>query len=78
MSTTKHLKKTQGDWHRADIVAEIRKRGWSLRRLSLHVGKSPWYLNNALNRPWPKGEHIIAEFLGVSPEDIWPSRYNNR
>ncbi|WP_249891443.1 helix-turn-helix domain-containing protein [Mixta hanseatica] len=24
---------------------------------------------------WPKGERLIAEALGVAPEQIWPSRY---
>ncbi|MBJ4981286.1 helix-turn-helix domain-containing protein, partial [Salmonella enterica subsp. enterica serovar Agona] len=32
-------------------------------------------LTNALNRRWPKGERLIAEALGVAPEQIWPSRY---
>ncbi|EDY0584612.1 transcriptional regulator, partial [Salmonella enterica subsp. enterica] len=26
-------------------------------------------------RHWPKGERLIAEELGVAPEQIWPSRY---
>lgn len=32
-------------------------------------------LANALTRHWPKGERLIAEELGVRPEQIWPSRY---
>lgn len=32
-------------------------------------------LTNALNRRWPKGERLIAEALGIAPEQIWPSRY---
>ncbi|EJJ4226709.1 helix-turn-helix domain-containing protein [Salmonella enterica] len=32
-------------------------------------------LANTLNRHWPKGESLIAEALGVTPEQIWPSRY---
>ncbi|HDS6886802.1 TPA: helix-turn-helix domain-containing protein [Morganella morganii subsp. morganii] len=31
--------------------------------------------HNALTRRWPKGEKIIADFLNVSPAEIWPSRY---
>ncbi|MCD5733091.1 helix-turn-helix domain-containing protein, partial [Klebsiella pneumoniae] len=27
------------------------------------------------NRRWPKGERLIAEALGIAPEQIWPSRY---
>ncbi|WP_420890740.1 helix-turn-helix domain-containing protein [Dickeya fangzhongdai] len=32
-------------------------------------------LGNALIRPWPKGELLIAEALGVPAYEIWPSRY---
>lgn len=63
------------DWHPADIVAALRKAGWSLRRLSRHHGYSPWTLKTALARPYPNGERIIAHTLGVEPKEIWPSRY---
>jgi len=68
--------KTPTDWHRADIVAALRKAGWSIRRLSMHHGyASPTTLCHALNGPWPKGERLIAEAIGVDPAEIWPSRY---
>lgn len=77
MSTFESAKKSQEDWHRADIVAALHKQGWSLRRLSLHHGyKSAGALKNALDRPWPKGERIIAEVIGLPPESIWPTRYH--
>lgn len=64
------------DWHRADIVAELRKAGWSLRKLATHHGyKCPTTLATALTRPWPKGESIIAAAIGIDPATIWPSRY---
>lgn len=67
------------DWHRADIVAELRKAGWSLRRLSLYHGyASATTLKIALQRSWPKGERLIAQAIGVDPADIWPSRYRER
>lgn len=77
MSTTETPKKPASqDWHRADIVAALRKAGWSLRRLSVHHGyAAPTTLKNALDRHWPKGERIIAAAIGVDPADIWPSRY---
>lgn len=28
-----------------------------------------------LRRPWLQAERIIADALGVPPEQIWPSRY---
>lgn len=33
-------------------------------------------MSMAIWRPWPKAERIIAEALGVPPEQIWPSRYH--
>lgn len=62
-------------WHPADIVAALRKRGWSLRRLSIHHGYSPTVLAVALRRPWPKGEEIIAATIGITPPELWPERY---
>lgn len=66
------------DWHRADIRAELEKRGTSLRKLSREAGLSENTLRNALDRKWPKGERIIADAIGVSPKTIWPSRYKNK
>lgn len=73
--TKKNPHATQ-DWHRADIIAAVHKRGWSLRSLSRHHGyRTPTALNNALDRKWPKGQAIIAAAIGITPEEIWPSRY---
>ncbi|MDG4560565.1 MAG: helix-turn-helix transcriptional regulator [Candidatus Competibacter sp.] len=63
------------DWHPADVVAAVRKAGWTLRKLSIHHGYTPTALDNALHRRWPKAERLIAEAIGVPPEKIWPSRY---
>lgn len=65
----------QPDWHPADIIAGLRKRGTSLTALSRQAGLASSTLANALVRHWPKGERLIAEALGVAPEQIWPSRY---
>lgn len=42
----------------------------------MHAGLASSTLANALTRHWPKGEKLIAEKLGVTPEKIWPSRYS--
>ncbi|WP_145536008.1 helix-turn-helix domain-containing protein [Yersinia thracica] len=63
------------DWHHADIIAAIRKKGSSLSALSRGAGLNLSTLSNAINRHWPKGETIIANFLGVEAAEIWPSRY---
>ncbi|WP_392558354.1 helix-turn-helix domain-containing protein [Orbus mooreae] len=66
------------DWHSADIIAALKKRGLTLSGLSRESGLSSSTLSNALVRPWTKGEQIIANALGLSPKEIWPSRYINQ
>ncbi|WP_347253623.1 helix-turn-helix transcriptional regulator [Leminorella grimontii] len=69
---------TQSDWHPADIIAALKKRGTSLAEVSRNAGLASSTLANALNRRWPKGERLIADALGATPERIWPSRYRRR
>ncbi|HCR3323865.1 MULTISPECIES: helix-turn-helix domain-containing protein [Citrobacter] len=63
------------NWHKADIIAALHKKGMSLAALSREAGLSSSTLGNALERPWPKGEIIIAKAIGIPPEVIWPERY---
>lgn len=63
------------DWHQADIIAALRKRGTTLAAVSRSAGLSCSTLSNALSRSWPKGEKVIAQTLDVHPSVIWPSRY---
>lgn len=65
----------KNDWHQADIIAALRKQGTSMAALSRSVGLCSSTLANVLSRPWPKGEWLIAEKLGIHPAEIWPSRY---
>ncbi|ELW2866276.1 helix-turn-helix domain-containing protein [Salmonella enterica] len=71
----KRTKGTPEDWHRADIIAALRKRGISLAQLSRDQGLAPRTLNNAFERHYPKAEGIIAKALDMKPEQLWPSRY---
>ncbi|TCV99030.1 helix-turn-helix domain-containing protein [Biostraticola tofi] len=63
------------DWHPADIIAALRKRGTSLAAVSRAAGLSSSTLANALTRPWPKGEWLIADALEIHASEIWPGRY---
>lgn len=63
------------DWHPADVIAALKKRGTTLAAVSREAGLSSSTLANALSRPWPKGEWLIAAALNVHPAEIWPSRY---
>jgi Ner family transcriptional regulator len=65
----------QPDWHKADIIAALHKKGTSLAAESRAAGLSSATLANALVRPWAKGELLISKAIGVPAETIWPSRY---
>ena len=62
-------------WHKEDIKAAIRKRGMTLEALSLANGLHPSACMHALYRPAINAELVIAEFLGVSPRQLWPQRF---
>lgn len=70
-------KPVDSDWHEADIIAAIRKKGTSLQRIARLRHYFPTTLHGALKRPYPKAERIIAEVIGVEPKVIWPSRYHD-
>lgn len=79
MRTNQNVKKVPAtDWHPADIVAALKKCGTNLSKLSADNGLSRGCLRNALYRPYPKAERIIANKIGVAPSEIWGSRYSNR
>jgi Ner family transcriptional regulator len=63
------------DWHPADVLAALKKRGHSLARLSTAHGYHATAAGKALKRPWPALEALIAQAIGVPPQTIWPSRY---
>jgi len=64
------------DWHKADIVAALHKRGLTLRKLSVAQGFAPTSLSAVLHKQVPSWQKLIAEILDVSPLEIWPSRYD--
>ncbi|HFD1327716.1 TPA: helix-turn-helix domain-containing protein [Yersinia enterocolitica] len=65
----------KSDWHPADIIAALRKKDTTLAAVSRKAGLSSSTLANALTRPWPKGEWLIAECLEIHPSEIWSTRY---
>ena len=64
------------DWHPADVLAALKKRGQSLAGLSVANGYHPTAAGKALKQPWPAIEQLIAAVLGLAPQAIWPSRYD--
>lgn len=67
-------RRTRG-WDRHAIMAEVRRRGSNLRKLALEAGLSESACRKALAVPLPAGEAVIAGFLDVSVQELWPDRY---
>ena len=78
MTAATSLKKPAAqDWHWADVLAALRKRGWSLKQIAETEGYAHGnVLGDAARRPYPRAEAILAAYAGIEhPKLIWPSRY---
>ncbi len=62
-------------WDRHTIKAEVHRRGSNLRAIALAAGLDPSACSAALMRRHIAGQHALARYLGVSPEELWPERY---
>ncbi|EGU39859.1 helix-turn-helix domain-containing protein [Vibrio scophthalmi] len=63
------------DWHKADVKAELEKKGLTLKKLAVSNDLADGTLSNVFRVNYPKAQKIIADAIGVTPETIWPSRY---
>jgi len=71
-------KKTpSGDWTRITIKRALEDAGWTMRGLSKAHGRAPASVTSTILRPWLVMELIIAEAIGVTPQEIWPSRWRD-
>lgn len=75
LSTGKQKTPVREDWHPAYISYQLRLKGLSARRLARQHGYAPNAVAVAIGTPWPKIQRIVADALGVEPQEIWPSRY---
>lgn len=66
-----------GDWHREEIKAAVRMKGSTLEELSRADGLPLHACRLAARRPHFWGELAIAKFLGLKPNEIWPSRFDS-
>lgn len=73
---TSLVKEKPQDWHRADIKAALEKNGHTLLQLSKANNYAASIVGRALVQAYPACETIIAKAIGVTPQTIWPSRYN--
>lgn len=74
MSTNKATT-TREDMHPADVIAALRKRGTSLRKVAHDNGYS--HIQRVLTSPWLAAEQMVAKALDTTPEALWPSRYRD-
>ncbi|EAN6190378.1 DNA-binding protein [Salmonella enterica] len=63
------------DWPPEIIKARLHMAGLSFRSVSVEAGYSKDSLKSVLRTPCRPYQQIIADALGVTPEEIWPSRY---
>ena len=78
MNSINSESQTIADMHRLDIVCSLHKKGITIKSLSLGAGLAAGTLSKALDRPWTKGERIIAAALDMKPQDVWPTRYETK
>jgi Ner family transcriptional regulator len=74
MSTNKATT-SQEDMHPADVIAALRKRGTSLRKIAQENGYS--HIQRVLTSPWLAAEQLVAKALDTTPQALWPSRYRD-
>lgn len=67
-----------GGWHQQDIQAEIRKRGATITELSRRAGLKDGTLQTVFYKRYPRGQAIVAEFVGRSRHELWPHWYGPR
>ncbi len=71
------MKKTRPKrWDRHEIMAEIRRRGTTLRAVAVNAGLEKNGCSVALIRPFPAAEVAISAFLKVPLHELWPDRYS--
>lgn len=57
------------------IWVNLRLRGTSLRRLAVENGVSQQAMSHALGNPSSHLETVIAEALGLTPQQLFPERF---
>lgn len=64
-------------WHRADILAAVKKRGSNLAEIARGVGLARHTLYWAMSTsPRLRANKAIADFLGVPLHELWPQWFD--
>ena len=73
MSDADSRPRVEEGWHQQDILAAIRKRGETVASLNRLHGYKPGVLRTVFYKRFPKGQRIVADFIGVPVEELWPA-----
>lgn len=60
---------------RAWIKYQLELRGHSFASIARDLGLDRCTVRSAVLKRYPKMEKAIADYLGTTPEEIWPERY---
>lgn len=63
------------EWDGPGILAAVKRKGKTLTALALEAGLHASACRTSIVRPYPKGDRVIASFLGQPLHDLWPDRY---
>jgi len=76
MANQSSKKTSREDWHPADIVAALHKRGYTLRDIARAEGlNDSSTLSKAMVTSYPAGERRLAKYAGVPVQVMFPTRY---
>ncbi|WP_321362635.1 helix-turn-helix domain-containing protein [uncultured Celeribacter sp.] len=62
-------------WSKAKIQFVLAERGMTLNGLAELKGINPSYMRHVWNRTVRPAEKALAEFIGVTPAELFPDRY---
>jgi Ner family transcriptional regulator len=63
-------------WNPQKILFEVRFKGSNLQRLGMENGFFRHTLHKSLTARFPRAHQVIADFLGVPRQTIWPQFYD--
>lgn len=67
-------------WHPQDIIAAVKKQGWTHQRIADHLGLSRATVSLGIKTgSSPAVRKFVAELIGgVSEQELWPFRFPTR
>jgi len=70
------VNEVEGGWHRADVMAAVRKAGSSLAEIGRGVGLKRQTMYWAFIHPHVRANRAIAAFLDVPLVELWPQWFD--